>query len=83
MRRSGLMLCAALLAGCAGPGAGVAPTPCPEHFRGQQMCTQEYFPVCGWDAQGVARTYGNVCNACVRPEVVTYTSGACAAPVDH
>ncbi len=44
-----------------------------------EMCTQQYLPVCGYDAKGQAiRTYGNACSACGDSQVMRHTQGECS-----
>lgn len=42
-----------------------------------EMCTMEYNPVCGTDAKGLSRSYGNACSACGNAQVQTFTRGEC------
>ncbi len=53
-----------------------------------QMCTREYQPVCGLRDTGIRcvtepcpsienKTYGNACDACADPDVISYSPGAC------
>ena len=68
-------------------GATVCEDPRPE------MCTREYRPVCALRDTGVRcvtepcdnteqKTYGNACDACADPAVISYTEGACEAAAD-
>jgi hypothetical protein len=41
------------------------------------MCTDLYQPVCGFDRDGKAHTYGNSCAACAHEDVIRYTQGEC------
>ena len=41
------------------------------------ICTQNYAPVCGVQADGSRRTYSNGCMACSNPEVVGHLPEAC------
>lgn len=53
-----------------------------------EMCTREYRPVCGLKDTGIRcvtepcpssehKTYGNACDACADPAVLSYSAGAC------
>ncbi len=48
---------------------------CPE-TRGE-ICIQIYDPVCGWNSDGVIRTYSNDCVACSDRNVLYWTAGEC------
>jgi hypothetical protein len=51
---------------------------CTAEQKAAEMCTMEYMPVCGYDAEGnVVGTGGNKCSACAMPEVVYYIEGEC------
>lgn len=59
-------------------------TYCTLEQKKAEVCTMEYFPVCGWFNQSIkclkypcATTYGNVCTACSSLNVEYYTSGEC------
>jgi len=41
------------------------------------ICTREYKPVCGYEANGNHRTFSNVCVACSTSEINSYDDGAC------
>ncbi|MCW9047405.1 MAG: hypothetical protein OQK46_04940 [Gammaproteobacteria bacterium] len=42
-----------------------------------EVCTNEYAPVCGFEADGNHRTFSNACTACSDAEVNSYDEGAC------
>lgn len=42
-----------------------------------EACTMEYDPVCGIKADQGRQTYGNGCQACADPEVISFTKGDC------
>jgi len=42
-----------------------------------QVCTKEYKPVCGFEADGNYRTFSNACTACATAEITSYDDGAC------
>jgi hypothetical protein len=46
-----------------------------------EACTREYMPVCGQNENGTSATYGNDCTACSDETVLSYTEGACNAPL--
>jgi hypothetical protein len=58
---------------------------CPDSYRGAEICTKEYNPVCGWyNASKVqcikypcAIEAGNICEACSNSDVEYYTEGLC------
>jgi hypothetical protein len=52
----------------------VCPFPKPP---GPVPCTKEYDPVCGQMSDDLAVTFGNGCEACADPRVISYTSGPC------
>lgn len=63
-------------------------TYCTPESRNAEVCTTDYFPVCGWfnpaEVQCVtypcAITASNPCQACINEEVLYWTPGACPAP---
>jgi len=42
-----------------------------------EVCTKEYKPVCGFEADGNYRTFSNACMACSDAEINAYDDGAC------
>jgi len=42
-----------------------------------EMCTMNYLPVCGLNADKSVKTYSNACAACSDKQVVSYTDGEC------
>lgn len=42
-----------------------------------EICTREYKPVCGFEADGNYRTFSNACTACSDAEINSYDDGAC------
>jgi len=42
-----------------------------------QICTLEYRPTCGFDAETIGTDYASPCNACADAAVVGYRHGAC------
>ncbi|MCH8542024.1 MAG: hypothetical protein LAT61_00515 [Alcanivorax sp.] len=78
-----LLAGAALLVACQGselimPEGAVACGEKPDLPPEQVACPMIYAPVCGFDSAGVeVGTFGNNCQACAQPEVLSYTSGGC------
>lgn len=56
---------------------------CMENERNLNVCTTEYFPVCGYlssnfcDSMACKQTYSNECNACRNSKVEYWISGEC------
>lgn len=42
-----------------------------------EVCTKEYKPVCGFEADGNYKTFSNACMACSVAEINAYDDGAC------
>lgn len=42
-----------------------------------EVCTKEYKPVCGFEADGNYRTFSNACMACSDAQINAYDDGAC------
>ena len=42
-----------------------------------QVCTMDYQPVCGIQADGTKKTYSNGCSACSDLKVIGYNEGEC------
>ncbi len=63
-----------VLTGCA-TGEQTAITPCTEPRP--NVCTREYFPVCGQLDSGDWQEYASPCNACAHDVVVAYAPGTC------
>jgi hypothetical protein len=58
------------------PAAGAAVTCTPDTRKGG-MCTREYAPVCGTQADNTSKTFSNKCVACSDEKVVRYVAGPC------
>ena len=71
-----LALFTVLFAGCSKDSEYIQ---CTEEQKSAEVCTLEYFPVCGND--GV--TYGNACSACASQNVESYKLGECEAVCDE
>lgn len=42
-----------------------------------QVCTMDYAPVCGIDADGMRADFSNACSACSVADIVSWTEGLC------
>jgi len=42
-----------------------------------EICTMDYQPVCGVQADGTYRIYSNGCSACSDPKVIGHNNGEC------
>ena len=42
-----------------------------------QVCTMDYQPVCGIQADGTTQTYSNGCSACSDLKIIGYNEGEC------
>lgn len=42
-----------------------------------EICTMDYQPVCGVQADGSYKIYSNGCSACSDPKVIGYNKGEC------
>jgi len=42
-----------------------------------QICTREYRPVCGFEADGNHKTFSNACTACSNANINSYSEGDC------
>ena len=71
-----LALFTVLFAGCSKDSEYIQ---CTEEQKSAEVCTLEYFPVCG--DNGV--TYGNACSACASQNVESYKLGECEAVCDE
>ncbi len=65
---------------CAQNPEQVALTECPSERP--QMCTTDYRPACGYQAEGKTKTYSNGCNACGDPKVKGFVEGPCKLEKD-
>lgn len=71
-----LALVTVLFAGCSKDSEYIQ---CTEEQKSAEVCTLEYFPVCGNDGL----TYGNACSACASQNVESYKLGECEAVCDE
>ena len=71
-----LVLVTVLFAGCSKDSEYIQ---CTEEQKSAEVCTLEYFPVCGNDGL----TYGNACSACASQNVESYKLGECEAVCDE
>jgi len=79
--RANRLACMALVltvAGCASQDQSSGETAvvaCPE--TRPQVCTLEYAPTCGIDADGQRLGFASPCNACATEGIVGYEPGSC------
>lgn len=73
----------AALSGCQAapvlPSGAIACGDKPKAPPGRVMCPMIHDPVCGFDQQGEPLAeYGNNCQACAQPVVMSYRRGSCS-----